>query len=175
MYRFIKLASILVLAALQSGCCSSPCGKGMGCGRSYWGAYADDPPTCEPCDKCGNFTGGHRTCKTDCDNGQCGADDCDFQWTRGQRVSLLGGLFNTSLFDCGTGHGSCTQPSCGEPTCSEPSCGSEPGCGFTQGVSYESEPATTAWRGTPRTMNASYTGNSWTQLGTPGGCKCGKH
>ena len=30
-----------------------------GCGELYWNEWHNDPPTvCEPCDRCGNFTGG---------------------------------------------------------------------------------------------------------------------
>lgn len=168
MYRFIGLASVLVLSALQMGCCSSPCGKGMGCGRTYWGAYADDPPTCEPCDNCGNFTGGNKRCK----KSDCCEDDCDFQWARGQKVSLLGGLFNTSLFDCG-GKGSCTQTSCGEPACGEPTC-AEPGCGYGSNVSYESAPATTSWNGDSHMSNVSYSRNNHNTIGSSKPCNCGK-
>jgi hypothetical protein len=159
-YRSLGFASLLLLAALQTGCCSSPCGKGMGCGRTYWGAYADDPPTCEPCDKCGNFTGGNKTCKKNCNS--C-ADDCEFSWARGTRVTLLGGLFNCDMFN-GGGKQSCTAgPSCGEPSCAEPGCG------------YESAPATASYYSTPHATNVSYASNdNWSPAGSSKPCNCGK-
>jgi len=167
-YRSLGIASLLVVAVLQTGCCSSPCGKGMGCGRTYWGAYADDPPTCEPCDDCGNFTGGNKKCKKNCNS--C-ADDCEFSWARGTRVTFLGGLFNCDLFNVG-GKQSCTAPSCGEPTC-EPSC-AEPGCAATGG-GYESAPAVASYYHSPHATNVSYASNdNWSPAGTARPCNCGK-
>src|SRR5205085_1645817 len=43
------------------GCCAR-CGSDWGCGRMFWGAYADNPPGCNPCDNCGNFVGGCGNC-----------------------------------------------------------------------------------------------------------------
>lgn len=170
-YRSLGFASLLLLAALQTGCCSSPCGKGMGCGRTYWGAYADNPPTCEPCDNCGNWTGGNKRCKKSCNN--CG-DDCEFSWARGSRVTFLGGLLNCDLFNGGGKQGctsGCTAPSCGEPTC-EPTC-AEPGCG-TSNWSYESAPAAASY-GSPRMSNVSYAANeNWSPTGASRPCNCGK-
>ena len=41
------------------GGCPARCGLfGWGCGETYWGDYASDPPRCdEPCDQCGNWVG----------------------------------------------------------------------------------------------------------------------
>jgi hypothetical protein len=36
---------------------------GTGCGERYWGDFYGDPPDwCDPCDRCGNFTGGCNSC-----------------------------------------------------------------------------------------------------------------
>jgi hypothetical protein len=36
---------------------------GSGCGERYWGDFYGDPPDCcDPCDRCGNFTGGCNSC-----------------------------------------------------------------------------------------------------------------
>ena len=35
---------------------------GCGCGERYWGDWCGDPPDCcEPCDRCGNWTGPGQT------------------------------------------------------------------------------------------------------------------
>ncbi len=50
------------------GCdeCCVPCAKrprypkkfcGSGCGEVYWDEWHSDPPTCDPCDDCGNWIG----------------------------------------------------------------------------------------------------------------------
>lgn len=36
------------------GCTDIPC---QGCGEKYWCDWINYPPTCDPCDCCGNFTG----------------------------------------------------------------------------------------------------------------------
>jgi hypothetical protein len=36
------------------GCCDYPC---QGCGEKYYCDWINSPPTCEPCDCCGNYTG----------------------------------------------------------------------------------------------------------------------
>jgi hypothetical protein len=34
------------------------CWMGSGCGERYWGDFYGDPPdACDPCDRCGNYTG----------------------------------------------------------------------------------------------------------------------
>ena len=34
--------------------------RGSGCGERYWGDFYGDPPDCsDPCDRCGNYTGGY--------------------------------------------------------------------------------------------------------------------
>ena len=122
----LKLAcGLLILSALQTGCCSSKfCGGG--CGEKYWGAYCDDPPRPEPCDCFGNWTG---NCGSACGS--------KYPWvrSRGNRTGIW------SLFGCGSDSctDSCSEPACGEPACAaseptcEPSCGEpncgEPGCG----------------------------------------------
>jgi hypothetical protein len=36
---------------------------GTGCGERYWGDFYGDPPDyCDPCDRCGNYTGGSSGC-----------------------------------------------------------------------------------------------------------------
>jgi hypothetical protein len=41
--------------------CGTFCGSG--CGPRYWGDWYGDPPdACDPCDRCGNFTGGPQGC-----------------------------------------------------------------------------------------------------------------
>jgi hypothetical protein len=57
MKRVILALTLLVGAIAPMGCCHNVCNPGMGCGPWYLGAYADHPPTCEPCDGCGNWTG----------------------------------------------------------------------------------------------------------------------
>jgi hypothetical protein len=59
----------LIAAALlsQAGCCCTdcwPCGKtwcGPQCGQVFWHEWFSHPPECcDPCDKCGNYTGATR-------------------------------------------------------------------------------------------------------------------
>ncbi|MCE9607003.1 MAG: hypothetical protein K8U03_19125 [Planctomycetia bacterium] len=172
MVRFIGLASIVLLSAFQTGCCSSPCGKGMGCGRSYWGAYADNPPTCEPCDTYGNWTG------SNC--GPCGkGGSSPYPWerTRGRRVTLFGSLFgccSTSGRSTSCSEPSCGEPDCGEPSCGEPNCGSEPDCGCGHSSNLDTAaPAPQASNGrSPRMSNVSY---SRTASNGSANCNCGRH
>lgn len=43
------------------------CWSSCGCGERYWGDFYGDPPDCcDPCDRCGNYTGGWNG-----DNGRC--------------------------------------------------------------------------------------------------------
>ncbi|MCE9547712.1 MAG: hypothetical protein K8T25_19755 [Planctomycetia bacterium] len=47
-----------------------------GCGKAYWSEWYNDPPdACDPCDKCGNWTGGGGGRR--CGRGGCGRGDCD--------------------------------------------------------------------------------------------------
>ena len=40
---------------------------GRSCGERYWGDFYGDPPDChDPCDRCGNFTGGMGYCDNGC-------------------------------------------------------------------------------------------------------------
>ncbi|MBX3414070.1 MAG: hypothetical protein KF708_15390 [Pirellulales bacterium] len=45
------------------------CGQHGDCGPTYWGELSDKPDLCDPCDRCGNWTG--QTCY-----GECGGGDC---------------------------------------------------------------------------------------------------
>lgn len=51
---------------------------GGSCGEIYWGDFHGDPPDCcDPCDRCGNFTGCVDGCTTECGSGGgCGAGGC---------------------------------------------------------------------------------------------------
>jgi hypothetical protein len=115
MSRYWTLCGILVLAAMQTGCSNMGCRTG--CGRTYWGAYAESPPGCEPCDCYGNWTGGCGGC-----GNACGSP---WPWVR------AGGLLRGFL-----GCKSCTEPTCTDTTCEatcapscETTCAAEPGCG----------------------------------------------
>ncbi len=61
--RFGCLALIAVILASEAGCCCDcwPCGKtwcGPQCGEFYWHEwFSHKPDCCEPCDRCGNYTG----------------------------------------------------------------------------------------------------------------------
>lgn len=145
MARFSAFGGLILLALFQTGCCclGGPCGNG-GCGRTYWGAYCEDPPGCEPCDRCANWVG-HGCSTGGCSTGGC-SSGCDsgcasiFPWQRskGRQLCLLNSLFTRRQY-CGGNSGCCEatceatcEPSCA-PTCEatcEPACG-EPGCGCT--------------------------------------------
>lgn len=128
MSRVVIFCGLLVVCVAQSGCMCNMGGCSSGCGRAYWGAYADNPPCGDPCDCQGNWTGGR---------GQCGCNDCcdsPYPWMRAQ---MMRGNWLSSLLNCGRNRNSlCTGASCSEPcepTCEptcEPACG-EPGCGVT--------------------------------------------
>jgi len=46
------------------------CGNCGGCGERYWGDFHGDPPECcDPCDRCGNYTG---VASDGCNDGSCG-------------------------------------------------------------------------------------------------------
>jgi len=121
-YRALAAGLLLTSSLWLTGCCCSRgCGPDMGCGRSYWGAYADDPPGCDPCDTCGNWIGRRCGCGRGCGRG------ISFPW---ERMRCNRGCLLTRLFGCGS---SCCEPTCGnscEPTCA-PSC--EPSCEVTCG------------------------------------------
>lgn len=146
MRRLVVCCGMLLLSALQVGCYAPLMNRitCQGCGDLYAGAYADNPPGCEPCDRCGNYTGcdpcasrypwsrarmfqslssSLKSCNSKCCDGQCGNGQCGG-----------GGGFN--LFGSLGGNKSCTDPGCGvpDPGCGlpEPGCGvPEPGCGDT--------------------------------------------
>jgi len=51
---------------------------GSGCGPIYWSEFHSDPPDCcDPCDRCGNFTGGGSVSCVSCGPGACGPTTCD--------------------------------------------------------------------------------------------------
>lgn len=148
MSRFILLGGLVLACFVQSGC-RNACGK-QGCGPTYWGAYADSPPSCDPCDCRGGWMGGG------CGGGGCGfngwggrgcgnsctsCDSCDscycdsscgspFPWKRAAAVrwSNLSCLFGRSK-SCTSCCDTCSEPACGDPGCGEPACG-DPGCGI---------------------------------------------
>ena len=122
-YRALAAGLLLTSSLWLTGCCCSHgCGPDFGCGRSYWGAYADDPPGCDPCDTCGNWTGKRCGCGRGCLRG-CG-NGISFPW---ERIGRNRGCFLSRL-----GRGSsCCEPTCEQPceqTCGEVTCG-EVGCG----------------------------------------------
>lgn len=49
------LASCPLLRGLRNLFCG--CGCSNGCGEAYYGDWHCNPPCCEPCDQCGNYTG----------------------------------------------------------------------------------------------------------------------
>ena len=179
MNRYTAVGGLLLLALFQTGCCCLTCSQG--CGRSYWGAYAEDPPRCEPCDNCGNFTG------------PCGGSGCNisFPWDRcrangrGLFATLLGGRGCCGGDSCSSG---CAEPAC-EPTCAptceatcappcEPACG-EPGCGVPNctscGHASMMEAAVAPpWRTSTPVSNVSYR-RSPAPAAHSAGCNCGKH
>jgi hypothetical protein len=116
-YRALAAGLLLTSTLWLTGCCCSRgCGPDLGCGRSYWGAYADNPPGCDPCDTCGNWIGRRRGC----------GNGISFPWERmGRNRGCLSKLFG--------GCSSCCEPTCGQ-TC-EPSCETvcEPSCEVTCG------------------------------------------
>ena len=70
-FAFVALAAMLLLG--ESGCCAcrNPlqglCTHKWGCnscGERYWGEWFGDPPECcDPCNRCGDFTGpGCKSC-----------------------------------------------------------------------------------------------------------------
>lgn len=173
MKSLAAVGGLLVLCALQTGCCTM-CGSDWGCGRSYWGAYCDDPPGCEPCNRCGDWTG--HGCGGGVRGGCCNPCESRFPW---MRAGLL-----DALLCCKRSHGccepACGEPACGEPTCApscEPACGEpgcgEPGCGCTScghaggGVAMTS--SAPIWSG--YTRNVSY--RTAPRVGTPSKpCNC---
>ena len=58
------------------------------CGERYWGDFHGDPPECcDPCDRCGNFTGA----TTDgCSNGNCGGGGYQVEHGGGGGCSTCG-------------------------------------------------------------------------------------
>ena len=52
------------------------CWRGSGCRDRYWGDFYGDPPDrCDPCDRCGNYTGGWNGCNSGNGRGcNCGGD-----------------------------------------------------------------------------------------------------
>ncbi len=86
-----------------------------GCGETYYHDWISDPPCCDPCDGCGNWTG---------EAGAGGYGSC-----AGGGCTSGGGCLS----------GGCTAaPTCGAPVF-EPSCGcaSAPTCGAAGGCGYE--------------------------------------
>lgn len=94
--------------------CGSGCGLGCasgGCGEVYWGEWMSDPPApCDPCDDCGNWTGGCGTgCGTGCGScgscGQCGSwlcnlfSPCPLLW--GNRYAEAGPMGMPMVYDGG--------------------------------------------------------------------------
>lgn len=64
MARFCIALTLAVTLVSSSGCCwinRMFCGKkwcNSGCGEVYWNEWDSDPPyCCDPCNRCGNFTG----------------------------------------------------------------------------------------------------------------------
>lgn len=57
--------------SLVVGLLHGPSWCGPGCGEIYWGDFHGDPPDgCDPCDRCGNFTGVHvKGCVSGCGGG----------------------------------------------------------------------------------------------------------
>jgi len=54
-----------------------PCWCGRGCGPVYWSEFHSDPPDCcDPCDRCGNFTGGGCVSCVSCGPAACGPPAC---------------------------------------------------------------------------------------------------
>lgn len=141
MLRCVFLGGLLLACVVQTGCQNTGCGSG--CGPKYWGAYADSPPSCDPCDCRGNWTGGGcgfngwggrgfgggNSC-TSCNS--CDSCACDtscgspFPWKRAAAVRWSN--FNC-LFGRSKGCTSCCEATCGEPACGDPGCG-DPGCGI---------------------------------------------
>jgi hypothetical protein len=64
------------------------CWSGSGCRDRYWGDFYGDPPDyCDPCDRCGNYTGGWNGCSGGNGRGcNCGRD----QGTVEQTVPMEG-------------------------------------------------------------------------------------
>jgi len=155
MRRFLMCCGLLIPALLSTGCCQMAClNPCSGCGKAYWGAYAEDPPRCEPCNDCGDYVGG-------C--GSCGnSDRTPWGRTRARRMGFISALLgddcdscceSTCTSGCTTG---CTESSCGEPACGEPACGhggfSSVGSGSrTMLSSYDAQ--TSTWRA-PRVQQA---------------------
>ncbi len=55
-----------LFGGLSWGCC------GSGCGEFYWSDFYSEPPDCcDPCDRCGNWTGGSCGCGAACGSGYC--------------------------------------------------------------------------------------------------------
>ena len=85
--------------------CEPACGCGVetcssGCGEVYWGEWTNNPPDCcDPCNNCGDFTGGGGCC-----------DPCCTPWSPFRGLANLWGYRYTPA--CGVGgYGGCD--SCG--------------------------------------------------------------
>jgi hypothetical protein len=100
MVRYVVGCGLLLFSALQVGCYGPLYDrvKCSGCGPLYLGAYVDDPPRCEPCDRCGNYTG-------------CGCDPCEsrFPWSRARMFQSLHDWACRSDARCCGGDGCCGQ------------------------------------------------------------------
>jgi hypothetical protein len=167
MGRFALCFGLCLLVAAATGCCrGKKCNYGCsGCGERYMGAYVDDPPRCEPCDGCGNWTGG----------GGCGCASsscCDSCGHGGGFFDFIGSFFGNDKGCCD----SCTESCCEEPACGEPSCG-DPGCGcggsghgVVQGEYISAQPRWSKTRPVSHSRVVETAGRH-----TAGACNCGRH
>lgn len=105
-----------------------------GCGETYYHGWINDPPCCDPCDGCGNYTGDPTG---GCGYGGVGCDSCGL----GGAVSYDPG--------CGMAAGP-VDPGCGV---------AEPGCGLASGCdSCGSYGGRTAFQVPGRAIYATWTG-----------------
>ncbi len=165
MLRIMIAGGLFMLCLSLTGCCSRGCRPDQGCGRTYWGAYSENPPGCDPCDSCGNFVGhcGH--------GGTC----LSFPWQRCKTKRCGMKLFGREK--------SCGEASC--DSCCEPACGSgEPACGSTGcncGHEHAVEMHDSVQPPVPMQTPMTYSGSrsramnvSYSHTPAAGGCNC-KH
>ena len=61
-----------------------------GCGEVYWGDFHGDPPDCcDPCDRCGNWTGGAGACADGTCGNPGGGGRIDYRYSAGYDPRLI--------------------------------------------------------------------------------------
>lgn len=170
MARFVVCCGLLLFTAFEVGCCNScktdP--KCSGCGELYLGAYVDDPPRAEPCDRCGNYVG--------CD--PC-AERMPWNRSRGQFFQTINDYVKRRDSKCCDGDCGCAEEcdgGCGAAGSGDAGCG----CGAPAGGTIyqddgevfmsRAKPNSSMMQNISRTRPVATVGSR-----SPQACNCGNH